>query len=249
METEEPWIEDVDDVDDDDDDNHNHGFDLFATPSPKEFQIIVGENTTLTVSGIVQIKFPHLLQSTGLTLWKGSENLCKFLSVHTEYIRGKHVVELGAGLGLCGILAHKLGAQKVILTDGDTDTLSNMRHNIASNVKDEGDDSGIICKQLLWGRNVETFCQKWAAAPDHAGFDVVMGGDIAYAQEALEPLFATVLSLLSVKPASVFLLSFVFRNGVTMESVFECAERNGLRWLKPEHEGTDGVYVFHRVIS
>jgi len=67
-------------------------------------------------------------------------------------------MELGAGLGLCGLVAHKHGACPVMLTDGDSDTLKNMRSDIALNVESEVIKSeSVACKQLLWDNNTEAF--------------------------------------------------------------------------------------------
>ena len=250
MDEEERWIEDEDEVPDvakgdeeeeEEEEEPNFGGDLFNIDKQDpndEYTIKVGDSIELKMYGI-KAKYPQFLQSTGLTLWKGSEALCDFLGTNAATVRGKLVVELGAGLGLCGITAHKLGAQKVILTDGDTDTLGNMRKNVASN-NTQNDDS-MVCKQLLWGRKVAEFRE--AFAPDH-GFDVVMGGDVAYAQESLDPLFDTALSLLSMDSGSVFLVSCVYRNGVTIDAMLECAEKKGFQYVPPEEK--EGVYVFSR---
>ena len=58
------------------------------------------------------------------------------------------------------------------LTDGDTDTLSNMRDNISANINDDDQTNGsIICKQLRWGLKVDAFRKN--CAPED-GFDVIM---------------------------------------------------------------------------
>ena len=52
---------------------------------------------------------------------------------------GNTVLELGAGLGECGILAYKLNlARRVIITDGDTDVLQQMRKNVDYNLNVPG---------------------------------------------------------------------------------------------------------------
>lgn len=243
---EEPWIEDVDEEvkskEDDDEEQPLPGFDLFSIDKKEpvdEFKLTLGD-ITIDLNGI-KAKYPHLLQSTGMTLWEGSEKLCEYLCEHKEIVQGKTIVELGAGLGLCGIVAHKHGASRVILTDGDTDTLRNMRMNISSNIGDDAGDS-LLCKQLLWGKRVEQFREMWE--PD--GFDIVMGGDIAYAQESLEILFETAMDLLSTQTGSMFVLSFVFRGGVTIENVEDCAKKHSLEWIAPENGDSEGVYVFRR---
>jgi hypothetical protein len=176
QEEEEPWIEDS--CNDEsrqqncDEDDEDYGtIDLFAEKCDGEFKVQFDDTTSVTLKGI-QAKYPMFLQSTGLTLWKSSKMLGTYLCENKDLVCGKTVVELGAGLGLAGIVAHKIGASKVVLTDGDTDTLDNMRDNVASNsdVCGINDGHAIICKQLRWGRNVEEFCQKWSPQ----GFDVVM---------------------------------------------------------------------------
>mmetsp|Transcript_24145 Transcript_24145/g.27569 ORF Transcript_24145/g.27569 Transcript_24145/m.27569 type:complete len:178 (-) Transcript_24145:395-928(-) len=174
MDKEVKWIEDGEnDVDVEEDQAANT--DLFAE-RVSEFELRFGDgNITLNVNGI-KSKYPQFLQSTGLTLWKSSEILCSYLCDHPEIVQNKSVVELGAGLGCAGIIGHKLGASKVVLTDGDTETLENMRHNVAANVKQEvreeqTDNETIICKQLIWGNNMEAFMDNHAPSD---GFDVVM---------------------------------------------------------------------------
>lgn len=55
------------------------------------------------------------LQSTGLTLWHAGDILCDFLYANQALIRDQSVVELGSGLGLCGILAAYF-ADRVVMT-------------------------------------------------------------------------------------------------------------------------------------
>jgi len=46
---------------------------------------------------------------------------------------GKKVLELGCGAGLLGVVLHRTGAAGVSLTDGDSQTLCNCRHNLHIN--------------------------------------------------------------------------------------------------------------------
>mmetsp|Transcript_12849 Transcript_12849/g.16837 ORF Transcript_12849/g.16837 Transcript_12849/m.16837 type:complete len:277 (-) Transcript_12849:257-1087(-) len=263
-EEEEPWIEDVDSDDEPDGDLGEEedygGVALFSTDQRDpndEFTVSLGNNNdkSITLTGI-KAKYPHLLQSTGMTLWKGSKMLCDYLIKQesaTSVCCDKTVIELGAGLGLCGIVAYQYcQASQVIMTDGDTDTLSNLRKNVNLNIQSPPDSTrSILCKQLLWGKtNVQAFCDKYAAATN-VGFDVVMGGDVAYAQESLEILFETALQLLSTKVGSLFILSFAFRGGVTIQDVLDCAKRHNLKWVEPQDKGDngDGVYVFSRALT
>eukprot|EP00979_Chaetoceros_neogracilis_P003627 scaffold630_cov234-Chaetoceros_neogracile.AAC.1 len=247
MDEDERWIEDEDKEEECGEDEHDEsfGFDLFSSDKKDptdEFKVNIGE-LTLNLHGI-QARYPHLLQSTGMTLWQGSQRLCKHLCENPDTILDKNVVELGAGLGLCGLVAHKHGARRVVMTDGDSDTLKNMRSNIALNVESEVIESkSVVSKQLLWGKNVKAFQLKWAA---EGGFDICMGGDIAYAQESLQILFETALGLLSSKDCARFLLSFVFRGGVTTQSIEECAREHSLIWTRTGEGSKEALYIFQR---
>lgn len=69
------------------------------------------------------------LESTGLTMWRAGEDLGRYLyekraALFKAAKGGRHVLELGCGLGLCGILAARLNPQGVVvLTDGDEVTM------------------------------------------------------------------------------------------------------------------------------
>jgi len=280
---EERWIEmEADAIDDDD--NEPKIQDLFADPDPYDtFRFNfrpalttkdaptdddaraqevdggeeVAEEIAITLEGI-KAENGQLLNSTGLTLWKASSLLCDFLCANPLLVRGRRVVELGAGLGLCGILAHRLGAVGTVMTDGDTDALENMRKNVDFNLRQVGvvaDGAAssadlLPCAQLRWGRHVEAFKKRWtedtADGGDEGcdGFDVIMGSDIIYAEDILEPLFDTVMELLSSSPKSIFLLAYARRN-VKIDLVFECSERHGLSWVEPEG-AEEGVFIFSR---
>mmetsp|Transcript_13564 Transcript_13564/g.29459 ORF Transcript_13564/g.29459 Transcript_13564/m.29459 type:complete len:243 (+) Transcript_13564:162-890(+) len=185
----------------------------------------------------------QILKSTGLTVWRASSLLCDFLYENANIVKNKSVLELGAGVGLCGILAQKIGASTVILTDGDTDTLSQMRSNVARNIDAKQKSRNITCQQLIWGRKLDEFYRQWA--PNDRGFDVVMGSDIVYIEDMVEQLFETVSRLLSTESSSVFLLSFARRN-VSIDLVLSCAEKYGFASKKPKEKASEGVYLFFR---
>lgn len=154
---------------------------------------------------------------------------------------------------MCGILASKLGAPRVTMTDGDTETLALMRGNVQSNlgqfggdVAVAGHDTTVRCRQLIWGEQADNF------QSTHGTFDLIMGSDIIYVEEILEPLWYTVSTLLShdedndKRCAAAFWLAFARRN-VSIDLVLEQARRNGFEWITPQ--GAEGVYVFTRLLS
>ena len=84
---------------------------------------------------IIQLRgYEEINNSTGLSMWLGSELLTQYILQNPHLIRDKNVLELGSGLGLCGIVSHYVGAKSVLLTDGDVNVLSNLRYNTQNNI-------------------------------------------------------------------------------------------------------------------
>ena len=161
------------------------------------------------------------------------KQLADYIQKHTEICKGKSVHELGAGLGLCGIIAHYIGAARVVMSDGDTKTLKGMRENVQHNC-DAG--ANIACRQLLWG---SPYMEKYVE--EHGTYDTMLGADIIYTIESLQPLFDTVACLLK-KPQGIFVLSRYNKwNNVDDEVVIEAAKIRHLDCSRP----SEGLFVFH----
>jgi predicted nicotinamide N-methyase len=137
---------------------------------------------------------------------------------------------LGAGLGLCGILAHKLEADQVYLTDGDVETMENMRNNVFE--RNKCDPVTVSCPQLIWGES-----EQYPPRP----VETILAADIIYVTEILEPLWETVSSVLA--PEGQFVLGYARRN-VPVDLVLEHATKHGFIWTCPAD--AEGVFVFRR---
>ena len=185
------------------------------------------------------------LNSTGLTLWKAAPILCNFLVANAmPLVSGKTVLELGAGLGLCGILAGMLQAKVVCMTDGDSESLKGMRDNVNRNISHESDIT-VMCRQLRWGINVEEFKLHIGEVIGNGGeFQIIMGSDIIYVESILDPLFSTVDQLLTMDASGLFILAYARRN-VKIDLVLSTAEKFGFDWSLPD--GDEGCYIFRRV--
>ena len=212
----------------------------------------------------------QVISSTGLTLWRASSILCNFLCRHYKTcIEKKSILELGAGIGLCGIVCYSMGkCNRVVMTDGDTDVLESMRYNVQINIRPpeicntitslETDmDELLPCRQLIWGQDqqLQDFKSYWGT------FDVIIGSDIIYQEAIIDPLFQTVRDLLTpssvqqgdlhnpatleviLSSQSVFLLAYARRN-VKIDLVLDSAMRHGLQYRIPETD--EGVFVFYR---
>lgn len=193
---------------------------------------------TISISGF-RLDSGESARSTGVTLWGAAPRLSTYMMNHlTKQIQGAKVAELGAGLGLPGIVAYHLGAKQVVLTDLDTHAMQKMRENVQMNCSNnEDEDKTIVCQQLKWG-NVSTdhpFLQK------HGLFDLVLAADVIYVPESIDPLFDTATMLLV--EGGKFLLCWITRwNNVPEDLVLGAAEARNLEFSQPEK----GIYVFEK---
>lgn len=65
--------------------------------------------------------------------WAGGIALARYVLDHPETVRGKRVLDLGAGSGLVGIAAMKAGAAAVTFSDADSAALLAARLNVELN--------------------------------------------------------------------------------------------------------------------
>ena len=100
------------------------------------------------------------------------------------------VLELGSGLGCCGMLAAVLGASEVVLTDYHQSALDQLRANIARNQL----QSVCSCLALDWNARVAVGVRRHR---------LIIGSDLAISERAAAALAATVLDLLT--PRGIFL--------------------------------------------
>jgi len=243
--------------------------------------------TTIELQGY-QAEADEIWKSTGLTLWRASDYLCEYLLEQPQLLlrrrnnndnndNNRNVLELGAGLGLVGLLAHRILASltdrtagnntsRVVLTDGDTDTLAQLRANLKRNQEyNNQQQHRIECRQLLWGRETATkFRNATTSTTVTNTFDVILASDIVYAAGIVEPLWETIEVLLS-KPittggrttddvetttsiaditAPCFVLAFAKRRvPVTIDTVLEAAAAHGFSHELVKEDPT-GIWVY-----
>jgi methyltransferase-like protein 23 len=104
--------------------------------------------------------FPH-----GLLLWEAAVGLARWLPNLRAQLQGKRVLELGAGVGLPGLVARTLGAQ-VWLTDHLAETLA-----VAAANAHQNEVAG-----------VHYFVADWREWNHTAQYDLILGADILYAR-------------------------------------------------------------------
>ena len=109
-------------------------------------------------------------RSTGAGVWECSEVLSAYLAARPELCRGRRVLELGAGCGLCSMVASLGGAARVVATDGDAGAVAHLEDVLRAN------DVKLETPPPLKWEEATRDSAKALGAP----FDVVLGADLTY---------------------------------------------------------------------
>jgi predicted nicotinamide N-methyase len=139
-------------------------------------------------------QFPY-----GLLLWESAIGMAERLAEEPELAAGKRVLELGAGVGLPGLVAHALGAAGVTQTDYQSETLDLARINAAQNGIGNGAIRYLLADWRDFGRQEAT-----AAAAAAARYDLILGSDVLY-ERTLHGALARILTNFLAPGGSVLL--------------------------------------------
>jgi len=126
----------------------------------------------------------------GGIVWPAGQILSSYLiKKGSGFLRGKRVVELGSGTGLVGLIAAKLGAGKVWITDQQP-LLGIMQQNLSMNSL----QYNCVVAELDWGTVIPI-----AIPPP----DVILAADCVYFEPAF-PLLVQTLDALSTKVTEIY---------------------------------------------
>ncbi|GBG31384.1 Protein N-lysine methyltransferase METTL21A [Hondaea fermentalgiana] len=114
---------------------------------------------------------------TGTIVWPVSQLLTWYIVGAAELLRGKHVVEIGAGCGLVGFAAAQLGPKSVCIADGE-DIVCEMLQRTATHARETGAASASISVQkILWGDHGASL-NMLSSAEVEGPVRVVLGTDV-----------------------------------------------------------------------
>lgn len=118
--------------------------------------------------------------------WAGGQALARYVLDHPEIVRGKRVLDFGAGSGLIGIAAMKAGAAFVLCADIDTFAIAAIALNAAANdtvltataddvIGQAGDWDVILVGDMCYERPLAERILVWLKARAAAGAAVYLG--------------------------------------------------------------------------
>lgn len=170
-------------------------------------------------------------------VWEGATVLCEYITSHANEWKNKRVLELGAGTGLAGIVAAKIGSQSVTLTDQERN-LEILRQNIKLNFAD-GEVVKPHVEKLEWNVNLDDFSS--------SDYDIVIGADVIYNVDMFRNLLKTMRHL-SGEGCQVILSSKLRYDRV--EQFNKIAARHfSLELLYFDHDSNVAIYRFTKYTS
>lgn len=187
----------------------------------------------------------------GHYLWNAGRKISRYLELNTNLLRGKTVLELGAGSGLPSLVSAYLGADLAVVTDyPNLDLLNNLKRNVKNFYETNKDNldcmnSRLIVEGYRWGDE----CQKLkshlpAEREGPTGFDVLIMADLLFNHSEHAKLVETVQKTLKRDVSAKALVFFTpYRPWLLKNDLafFDLAQAGGMIVEKVLEEKMDKV--------
>lgn len=194
--------------------------------------------------------------NVGLRTWEAALHLAWYLSTQrAELVRGKNVLELGAGTGfLSALCAGHLRAASVLATDGLSHVCKSLQANVDLNVNNNTLQRSQAPEglQLDWTDQPAIDKLLNDAKDSQKRYDLVIGADITYHPDILRPL-AEVLGILKDNFSDVsILISATIRSETFAQFTTICQEEFKFKVIEQRVFIPDGLRYsgfFHTVAT
>lgn len=200
-----------------------------------------------------------------LCVWQGAEEACREMvrnKAHREELfkDRRRIIELGAGTGLCGLVAGKLlprrqgddDALLLLLTDGDDEAVGYLRESIALNHLSEV----ALSRRLRWGHAADVeealriaTADAAAAACESTPYDLCLATDVIYEEQSIPALLQCASRLLRPETGILHLVNHRYRFRGLRDAVEAEAAKANLELISTCTIGADNlvdVYVYRR---
>lgn len=185
-------------------------------------------------------------------IWPGAHVLLDWLEKHvSEWLKFPcHCVEIGAGVGLVGIVAAGLGAQKVTLTDLPEE-LEALKRSVASNIDSVRNRIEVLPLSFGNDKEIEEVIRAEESRNEQL---VILGSELIYWESLFEPIAHTLRKLV-IQHNGVAFIGYRKRVWKTEKRFFtKILKQVGLdcqvlgQWMAVEEDGasqtTDGQVVY-----
>ena len=191
----------------------------------------IQEGLTLYVpdNELVKSTYESLLANNAATLfpfwakiWPASKAMCTFLQTETHYIKGKRVLEIGAGVGLPSFVIAKHSSE-IIISDYATDAITLLEKNI----------------KHLGLSNAKAMCLDWNHFPSDITADVILLSDINYAPAEFNSLLILIQRFLAQGSTIIIATPQRITASPFVEKLAQYIKRSELHPIQNEFELTD----------
>ena len=214
--------------------------------SPTDVAVSADPTSSAPSSSALEPPPPWEHDSTGLDLWPAGRLLGEHLAAHPALVEGRRVLEIGCGCGLVGLLAARLGAARVFLTDVDGDSVRLAATNAARNgllqgprrepggclplsppSPQSGESAPPAGAKAVVTASVLDFCRD-----PFVDADVVLASDICYVTRLAAPLVRFLAAAAAAAPggaaSATLLLAHERRHSVYWDAAAGAAVREGV---------------------
>ena len=143
---------------------------MLYVPIPEKVKAIYEQRCKLDAS----TAFPFWAK-----IWPSSKAMTQFLAIEPQWVKGKKMLEVGAGVGLPSFAIAHL-AREVIVTDHAAEAVALINKNITH----------------LGINNMKSMCLDWNDFPDTISADTILLSDVNYAPGAFGPLLKLIEKLI-----------------------------------------------------
>ena len=170
--------------------------------------------TTIQFLEVHSLIFKSLIYSQGHHIWNAAHSISAYLQTPSNtvrLIRGKSVLELGAGAGLPSLVAAILGARNVVVTDyPDADLVDNIQWNVDNcGALPPPQRSGIAVEGYAFGAPVEPLLKHLPRrGAETLSFDTLILADLLFNHHCHAQLVSTIQHTLARVPSARALVFF-----------------------------------------
>uniref|UniRef100_A0A1A8I894 Protein N-lysine methyltransferase METTL21A n=1 Tax=Nothobranchius kuhntae TaxID=321403 RepID=A0A1A8I894_NOTKU len=143
-------------------------------------------------------------------VWDAAVVMCVYLEMGKVDLKGKRIIELGAGTGLVGIVAALLGGL-VTITDREP-ALDFLSANVKANLSPDSQE--LVVSELTWGVGLDRY--------PVGGYDLVLGADIIYLEDTFQALMQTLEHLCSDSTVVLLACKIRYERDTNFLSILRC---------------------------